>query len=91
MFYVSVVSDCFINSAAYVSSMIYLLLPPPPPCVALSKSFILPGRRTGELVGGGGRDLRDHQSRPFTLSIRITATTQTIPKLVVDQYTRGPQ
>lgn len=81
MFYVSVVSNCFINSAAYVSSRIYLLLPPPP-CVALGKSFILPG---------GGRDLRDHQSRPFTLSIRITATTQTTPKPVVDQYTGSPQ
>lgn len=32
MFYVSVVSDCFINSAAYVSSRIYLLLPPTSLC-----------------------------------------------------------
>lgn len=32
MFYVSVVSDCFINSAAYVSSMTYRLLPPTSLC-----------------------------------------------------------
>ena len=32
MFYVSVVSDCFINSAAYVSSVIYRLLPPTSLC-----------------------------------------------------------
>lgn len=66
-------TDSSINSAAYVSFMIYLFLPPPP-CVALGKSFILLDQRIEEL---GGRDLRDHQSRPFIISIRITATAQT--------------
>lgn len=69
----SSVTDCFINSAAYVRSIIYRL-PPPPLRVALGESFILLDHRIEE---PGGRDLRDHQSRPFIISIRITATAQT--------------
>lgn len=73
-FYRFLVTDCFINSIAYVSFMIYRPLLPPPLCVALGKSFILLDHRTGEL---GGRDLRDHQSKPFVISIRITAMSHT--------------
>ena len=77
------VPDRFINSAACVRPVMYLLLPPPP-WVALGKSFILLDRRAQKLER---RDLGDHQSRPFIISIRITAKPKPPKKLGVDQHT----
>lgn len=51
MFYVSVVSDCFIDSAAHVSSMIYPLLPPTSLC-GPGRVIHPHGSQTPELVGG---------------------------------------
>ena len=77
------VTDCFINSAACVRPGTCLLLPLPP-WVALGESFILLDRRAQKL---GGRDLGDHQSRSFIISIRITAKPKPPKKPGADQGT----